>query len=78
MRLPYDPEDPPAEPPAGADKLSWALAHQVHRDHQPDQDGACSAHSCRSAFALWPCAASRLAAAGFLGSLGAWSTPWRT
>src|SRR5207237_10574550 len=72
VRLPFDAEDPPEEPPPGADRLSWQLAYALHEEHQPAQDGFCVAATCRSVFAIWPCPGYQLAAAGFLGSLGAW------
>jgi hypothetical protein len=56
----WDPEHPPAEPPAGADPLIWRLAYGLYRDHYPHTDGFCV--TCRE---FWPCAPRRLADQGF-------------
>ncbi|OLB77920.1 MAG: hypothetical protein AUI14_14760 [Actinobacteria bacterium 13_2_20CM_2_71_6] len=73
MNLPYHPADPPEEPPPGCDRLTWTLAYQVHRDHRPAPDGQCLATTCRATATSWPCDPSRLAAAGFVGSVGWWA-----
>jgi hypothetical protein len=73
VTLPFDPEDPPADPPPGCDAMVWRLAHQVHVDHQPGSDAFCVARTCRGSFTPWPCGPSRLAAQGFLGAVGAWA-----
>ena len=56
----WDPEQPPAEPPPGADPLIWRLAYGLHSDHRPHTDGFCV--TCRQ---FWPCAPRRLADQGF-------------
>lgn len=65
MKLTFDGEDPPAEPPPQAERLMWRLAYQVNRDHQPDGQGLCGASTCGS-LTGWPCAAHRLAHTGFV------------
>jgi hypothetical protein len=65
-RLPYNPQNPPQEPPAGADPLTWMLAYALHVEHQPGVDGFCTAGSCRRPSNLWPCEALKLARCGFL------------
>jgi hypothetical protein len=55
----WDPDDPPAEPPAGADLLVWRLAHRLRRDHHAHADGFCV--SCQE---FWPCATRGLAEQG--------------
>jgi hypothetical protein len=59
-----DPEQPSAEPPAGADPLIWRLAFGLHRDHRPHNDGFCQ--TCR---AYWPCAPHNLARLGFVAAV---------
>lgn len=66
MTLPYDIDDPPEEPPNGADRLVWLLSWGVHQEHQPGVSSFCVAPTCTRQFALWPCHQSRLARAGFL------------
>jgi hypothetical protein len=66
MDLPYDPEDPPVQPPAGADALGWALAWRIHTEHRPGPDGVCVAGTCQLDGNVWPCAATHLARSGFL------------
>jgi hypothetical protein len=56
----WDPESPPAEPPAGADVLVWRLAYRLFRDHRPHGDGFCV--TCRE---FWPCGPRELADRGF-------------
>jgi hypothetical protein len=68
MQLPFDPEDPPEEPPAGADRLVWRLAYLLDRAHQPTVHGWCIA--CRPS-TLWPCPPARTAAAALLCAVGA-------
>ncbi len=53
--LPYDPEQPPREPPAGADTALWRLAYLVHEAHRPRVAGLCT---CGRAY---PCAAAKFA-----------------
>ncbi len=73
MLLPFDPECPPEEPPANADPLTWSMAYQLHRDHQPGPDGFCVAVTCRAGFAFWPCEPAKLAGAGLIEALDMWS-----
>lgn len=60
----WDPDHPPAEPPAGADPLLWRLAYGLHRDHRPQTDGFCM--TCRE---FWPCRPRHLAGQGFLAAV---------
>jgi hypothetical protein len=47
----WDTEDPPAEPPCGADPLIWRLSLSLRQDHLGyDSEGSCLA--CRG---RWPC-----------------------
>jgi hypothetical protein len=71
----FDPENPPKEPPRGADPLLWRLSYQVRTDHQPAADEFCQAHGCRATFSLWPCPRYRLAAVGLLAAAGS-RAPW--
>jgi hypothetical protein len=64
--LPFDPQNPPEEPPANANPLTWSMAYQIHSDHQPAADGFCVAITCKTRFAFWPCDALALASAGFI------------
>ncbi|MGC9667156.1 hypothetical protein ACNTMW_11445 [Planosporangium sp. 12N6] len=66
MILPYDIENPPEEPPDGADRLVWLLAWAVHVEHQPGANGFCVAPTCARQSVLWPCHQSKLATGGFL------------
>ncbi len=68
-KLPYDPADPPAEPPRGADPVLWAVSYALHVEHQPGVDGFCLAGTCRSKSFMWPCHPSELARAGFCQSV---------
>ena len=50
-RIDWDTEDPPTEPPLGADPLIWRLALNLRNDHTSyDAGGRCLA--CRG---RWPC-----------------------
>ncbi len=73
MTLPFDPKDPPEEPPRGSDRLTWTLAYQIWCDHQPGPDGPCAATLCRENAQRWPCPAHHLALAGLVGSVGWWA-----
>jgi hypothetical protein len=77
MSLPYDPENPPREPPRNADALMWRLAFQVHGEHRPGAGGGCVAAGCAAQHLPWPCAAARLSAAGFAVAVGS-RVPWAT
>jgi hypothetical protein len=53
--IPYDPADPPAEPPFGCtDPMLWRVAVALHQAHRPRSDGFCG---CKS---FWPCADTAL------------------
>lgn len=66
--LPFDRSDPPVQPPDECvDALKWALAHQVFRDHHPDDDGVCVV--CVPDKFI-PCRGRDLALRGFLTSAG--------
>lgn len=63
--LPYDPHDPPDEPPPGVtDPLLWAMTVRLFRDHQPSIDGWCQ--TCRQ---FYPCPGRRLADTGFASAI---------
>jgi hypothetical protein len=65
MRLAFDPDEPPAEPPPECvSPTIWRLTHRLHRTHQLAADQLCT---CGDRF---PCAARRLADRGFLEALG--------
>lgn len=63
--LPYDPDNPPAEPPAGADRMTWLMAYRIFAEHQAGPDGTCTAATCRAAGNRWPCPPSVMARSGF-------------
>ncbi|MDG4798716.1 hypothetical protein [Micromonospora sp. WMMD1082] len=57
MRLTWDPEEPPAEPPEGChDPQRWRAAHILYIEHQLEDVGA----HCRCGD-LWPCWSHRRA-----------------
>lgn len=65
MRLSFDPEDPPAEPPVECvSPTIWRWSHRLHRRHPLADDGRCA---CGEPF---PCQARRLVERGFLAALG--------
>ena len=65
MRLSFDPEEPPADPPAECvSPTIWRLSHRLHRCHLLADDGGCT---CGQAF---PCQSRRLVERGFLAALG--------
>jgi len=54
--VPYDPTNPPAEPPAGCvDPVLWRVAFALRRAHHPRLDDFCE---CK---VFWPCPDARLA-----------------
>lgn len=54
--LPYDPGNPPSQPPQGcADPVLWSVSFALRRAHRPRSDGWCE---CRK---FWPCATFALA-----------------
>jgi hypothetical protein len=60
---PFDPNEPPAEPPAGCPRpLVWRLARGLWQAHQPAADGFCG--QCGRANELYPCPPARLALDG--------------
>lgn len=59
--LRFDIEDPPAEPPDGANIVLWRLAHRLYRKHLPDTRGRCM--GCHR---MWPCMDHRLAVRGLV------------
>lgn len=66
MRLSFDPEDPPEDPPAECvSPTVWWLSYRLHHSHQLGDAGRCA---CGDPF---PCSARRLAERGFLAALGA-------
>lgn len=65
-------DDPPAEPPEGADPLAWRMAHELRVAHQPDSTNCCV--TCR-VNQPWPCPPSRLAARGYRLALRLRQTP---
>jgi len=62
--FPYDPQQPPEQPPAGADFMTWMLAYRIHAEHQPGPEGLCLANTCRAASNPWPCEPWKLARSG--------------
>jgi hypothetical protein len=72
MQLPFDPDDPPADPPPGSDRALWVMSHSLWAAHQPDPDGICVVKKCRDAFMLWPCHSHRIASAGLIGASLGW------
>ncbi|MEO3815417.1 hypothetical protein [Plantactinospora sp. B24E8] len=64
-RLPFDPLDPPTEPPPDCVLPTlWRIAHTLHQLHQPDDDNrcACGAHH--------PCAHRRASLRALLEASG--------
>jgi hypothetical protein len=68
----FDLEDPPDEPPEGADPLVWRMATAIRAVHQPDATSCCV---CCAGSEPWPCAPSRLAARGYRLALRLRQTP---
>lgn len=67
--LPFDPADPPDEPPAGIlQPMAWRLAVRLHRDHGPAVVGPAQAPVCRTCADPWPCRARRLAERGLVAA----------
>jgi hypothetical protein len=70
-RITWDPEQPPVEPPAGADVLVWRLSHRLLTDHtRSDSDGFCL--TCR---AYSPCRQRRLAERGLIVAVARFDPP---
>lgn len=65
MRLSFDPEKPPEDPPAECvSPTVWRLSYRLYRSHQLTDPGRCA---CGDPF---PCSARRLVERGFLAALG--------
>jgi hypothetical protein len=63
MLEPFDPDDPPAEPPEGCvDPLLWRVGFALLATHHPRPDGFCE---CK---VFWPCHAARLAEEALLAA----------
>lgn len=61
MQLPFDPDDPPVEPPRAChDPLLWHVSHALFMAHRPRRDNWCD---CRERS---PCPARRLAVRGLM------------
>jgi hypothetical protein len=79
--IPYDQENPPEQPPDGADPLVWQLAYLLYREHQVDDLGLCRARTCRDGWTTHPCRPAHLAAAAMVtatGSRAQQHVPWDT
>ena len=60
--LPFDPADPPEEPPPGVSQImAWRLAVRLHRDHSPAVVDPARPAVCRACADPWPCHGRRLA-----------------
>jgi hypothetical protein len=70
VNMPYDIDNPPAEPPAGVDPLLSRVAFALRAEHEPGPDGFCLAAACRRRSELWPCEQRQLADAGLMGFIG--------
>ena len=53
---PGEQNDPPADPPEGADPLVWRLAHHLYDEHRAHADNFCV--TCRE---FWPCRSRQFA-----------------
>ncbi|GAB3150775.1 hypothetical protein GCM10027290_38860 [Micromonospora sonneratiae] len=63
--LPFDPENPPDEPPAGVPRpMAWRLAVRLFRDHVPVVSDPGGLDICRTCGETWPCYGRRLAERG--------------
>jgi hypothetical protein len=70
VNIPYDIDNPPAEPPPGVSPLLWKVAFALRGEHDEGPDGWCLATSCRRASALWPCEKRKLSDVGLMGTVG--------
>jgi hypothetical protein len=77
VNLPYEIDNPPADPPAGVDPLLWKVAFALRAEHEPGLDGWCVAGICKGKSSLWPCGERKLADAGLMGSVGGGVQPPR-
>jgi hypothetical protein len=70
-RITRDADDPPDDPPAGADTLIWRLSHRLRADHsRAGTDGFCV--TCR---AFSPCRPRMLAERGLVLAVERHSPP---
>jgi hypothetical protein len=61
--LPFDPTDPPAEPPPGClDRQRWRLAYQMFTAHQGEDGGS----RCQVCGEVWPCGGHKRAVHGLV------------
>jgi hypothetical protein len=78
--VPFDPEDPPCEPPPGLPQpMLWRLARRLYDDHEPAELAPQRAGpACRTCGDPWPCRGRRLAERGLVAAcLPARSRPAR-
>jgi hypothetical protein len=68
--IPFDPEDPPIEPPPSVQQpLLWSVSRRVYGDHDaPDDQGGPMVPQCRLCGEPWPCRARRVAEHGLLAA----------
>jgi hypothetical protein len=69
IHVSFDPQDPPEEPPIGADPVYWRVAVRLFRDHSPASREDPGPVTCRQCLQIWPCAARRTAERGLIGAL---------
>lgn len=69
IQVSFDPQDPPEEPPPGADPGYWRVAVRLFRDHSPPADAGAGPARCGQCNQPWPCAARRTAERGLIGAL---------
>ncbi|MEV4414029.1 hypothetical protein [Catellatospora sp. NPDC049609] len=60
-----DLDNPPIDPPGGADLVMWSMARELFADHEADHDAPCP--SCQMA---WPCPGNLLARQGLTVACG--------
>jgi hypothetical protein len=75
LHLPYNPKNPPEEPPTGTDRLLWTVAFELRASHQPDAAGYCQSPQCGDRLVVWPCRSVTLADSGLMGAVGWWTSP---
>jgi hypothetical protein len=67
--LPFDPDDPPDEPPAGVLRpMAWRLAVRLHRDHAPADVEPVHPAVCRTCGDPWRCEGRRIAERGLIAA----------
>jgi hypothetical protein len=69
IHVAFDPQNPPEEPPAGAEPVYWRVAVRLFRDHSPEPRADPGPAQCRQCRQTWPCAARRTAERGLIGAL---------